>query len=166
MPIFIPEALTALSSVAFVVALLGLILAIVALRRVAEERRHYTALMTGVDGADIAAALESYVRRLNAADERLSALEGHSSELDQRLRAAVQRVALHRYSAFADSGGDQSFSLALLDDAVNGVVVSGLYGRGGMRMYAKPILAGESNYTLTQEEQGVLAEAVGSGAGR
>jgi hypothetical protein len=161
MPIFIPEALTAISTIGLVLSVLGLVLVVVSLRRTSRLSKHYQELMTGVDGADIAAALEAYVRRLNAADRRIVELEGQSSALDERLRNAVQRVSLQRYSAFADSGGDQSFSVALLDDAATGVVLSGLYGRGGMRMYAKPVTGGSSAYALTSEEEAVLHEAMG-----
>lgn len=75
------------------------------------------------------------------------------------LRQALRRVGLHRYDAFANVGGQQSFSLALLDDANNGLVLSGLYSRQEMRVYAKPIVRGRSEVTLTPEEQRAISEA-------
>ena len=71
----------------------------------------------------------------------------------------LRRVGLHRYDAFTNVGGLQSFSLALLDDAANGVVISGLYSRQDMRVYAKPIVRGNSDITLTPEEQRAISEA-------
>jgi hypothetical protein len=161
MPILIPEALTAVAVVALVVGVLALVLGIVALRRAGQLRAHYTALMTGVDGRDLATALETYVSRVTTAEARVGRLDHHADDLDDRLRHAVQRVRLLRYRAFEDGGGDQSFSLVLLDGEDNGVVLSGLYGRGGAHVYAKPLLGGRSTYALTTEEQRVVAEALG-----
>ncbi len=71
---------------------------------------------------------------------------------ESTLRQALRRVAVVRFSAFADTGGDQSFSVALLDDGNSGVVFSSLHGRDGTRIYAKPVTNGTSRYTLSAEE--------------
>ncbi len=158
-PILIPEAQTVVSVVALVAAVLALVLCVVVLRREAKLRRHYEALMTGVDGADLASALESFLVRLSSSEARLNAVEAGLVDIKSRLVGTVQHVSLKRYSAYADSGGDQSFSLALLDGDGDGVVLTGLYMRGGMRSYAKPIRGGESEYALTSEEESVVNRA-------
>jgi hypothetical protein len=158
-PILIPEAYTVLLVISLITALAGLVLAFAVHRRTSELRQHYDALMTGVDGANLAAAQESYVRRLTSAEVRVGDVENRVGVLDERLSQSIQHFALVRYSAFEDAGGDQSFSLALLNDDADGVVVSGLYGRGGGRAYAKPIVKGGSDYTLTSEEEQAVASA-------
>lgn len=81
-------------------------------------------------------------------------------EARERLRGSVQNVGIVRFNPFRDAGGDQSFCIALLDEGQNGVVISSLYSRDGVRVYGKPIQAGISTYTLSQEEQQVIAKAV------
>jgi hypothetical protein len=163
-----------LTTTALVVALLALVVAAVAVRRERRMAAHYAALMTGADGTDLAAGLHAFSRRLDAAEGRIvglegqvravdtarvEAAEGRLADLDARLRRALQRVHLVRYRAFEDGGGDQSFALALLDDARDGVVVSALSGRGGTRVYAKPVDDGRSSYNLTEEEAQAVASA-------
>ncbi|MBI2023408.1 DUF4446 family protein [Candidatus Giovannonibacteria bacterium] len=72
----------------------------------------------------------------------------------------LSRVGLVRHNPFSDSGGDQSFALALLNKQKNGIVVSSLYGRSINRMFAKPIDGGRSKYQLTEEEEKAIEEAV------
>jgi len=71
----------------------------------------------------------------------------------------VQGVGLVRFRAFQDTGGDQSFALALADGEGNGVVVSALYGRGATRIYAKPVEGWLSPKPLSEEEEAALGEA-------
>jgi hypothetical protein len=159
LPVFVPEALTILSTSGLVVALLALLLALIAWRRERKLAAHYAAVMTGANGANVAAALEAFVVRLGRSETRIEQLEGRAEDIDGRLRLAVQRVHLMRYSAFEGAGGDQSFALAMLDDSSDGIVMSGLYGRSGMRVYAKPVAGGRSTHGLTTEEERAIAEA-------
>jgi len=65
---------------------------------------------------------------------------------------SIQKVGLIRYNPFSEVGGNQSFSLALLDAQDNGVVITSLYNREGNRVYSKPIEQGQSSYPLSAEE--------------
>jgi len=180
-PVLIPEAFTVLSIGALAVGLAALALGIAALRRAGRMAAHYQALMRGVDGADLAVALDTFVARLDAAGRRIDRLEADTAgldgyaartgsaetsisglgarvgDIDGRLRRAVQHVHLLRYSAFEDVGGDQSFALAMLDDHGDGVVLSGLHHRNGVRIYAKPLADRRSTYALTSEEERAIA---------
>ena len=165
---------TALTVAALAIGLASAVAGALALRRARRLSDHYRRLMTGVDGEDLAAALDAFAVRLADGERRIggleaqvrdvdtarvAALEARDAALDGRLRRAVQRVGLHRYSAFGDAGGDQSFALALLDDAGDGVVLSGITSRTGARVYAKPVADGGSSYTLSAEEERVIAAA-------
>jgi hypothetical protein len=68
-----------------------------------------------------------------------------------------------RYDAFPDVGGEQSFSVALLDAAGSGMVLTGLYSRNDMRVYAKPVVGGSSPHSLTEEERKAIAGACAGG---
>ena len=71
----------------------------------------------------------------------------------------MQGIGLVRFRAFQDTGGDQSFSLALADGEGNGVIVSALYGRGATRIYAKPVQGWLSPKPLGEEEEQALEAA-------
>ena len=81
------------------------------------------------------------------------------SELYELLSCCIQKVAILRYNAFADVGSDLSYSIALLDNDDNGIVLSSLYGRESSTTYAKPIDAGHSGYILTGEEEEAISLA-------
>lgn len=72
----------------------------------------------------------------------------------------IQKVGLVRFNPFKDTGGDQSFILALVDANNTGIVVSSLHTRTGTRWYAKNIIQGKgSEYDLSDDEQKALAGA-------
>ena len=75
------------------------------------------------------------------------------------LAQALKHVAVVRYDAFGDMGGRLSFSAAIIDDAGDGVVLSSIHARGESRTYAKGVVGGRSDTTLTPEEQQALAAA-------
>ncbi len=76
-------------------------------------------------------------------------------------QGALQRVGVVRFNPYHDTGGDYSFAVALLDEVGAGVVISGLYHRDRCRVYAKPVAAWESAYTLTDEEKEAIERARG-----
>ena len=84
---------------------------------------------------------------------------GDLAALRSDLSEALRHVAVVRYDAFGDMGGRLSFSAALVDDGGDGIVVSAIHARGESRTYAKGIVGGTSDVTLTPEEQQALAAA-------
>ncbi|MBU1015323.1 DUF4446 family protein [Patescibacteria group bacterium] len=92
-------------------------------------------------------------RRIRELEIELERVGRELAEIRQRMRKALTRVGVIRYNPFRDSGGDQSFSIALLDEDFNGVVVTSHYGRDTNRVYAKAVEKGASSHTLSKEEQ-------------
>jgi Protein of unknown function (DUF4446) len=84
---------------------------------------------------------------------------GDLAALRADVAQALRHVAVVRYDAFGDMGGRLSFSAAVVDDRGDGLVVSSIHARGESRTYAKGIVAGASDATLTPEEQQALAAA-------
>jgi hypothetical protein len=154
-----PEALSIVAVAAAAVAVLALLVAIAGVRRAGRLRSHYRLLMEGVDGVDLAAVLETMGRRLGGTEANVEALETAAADLDGRLARALQRFEVLRYNAYGDSGGDQSFSIAMLDADASGIVITSLHGRDGVRVYAKPIDRGRSTYSLSDDEQRAIAGA-------
>ena len=71
----------------------------------------------------------------------------------------IQKVGIVRFNPFKEVGGNQSFSIALLDGNDDGVVITSLYSREGNRIFGKPIKNGKSEYLLSEEEKKAIEQA-------
>lgn len=98
---------------------------------------------------------------------RVMRLEAAMEEMEPRMRAteaaaatSVQKVGFLRFNPFQDTGGDNSFSVALLDREDNGVLLSSLYMREGTRLYAKEVKGGITRTPLSDEEAAVMEDAM------
>jgi len=80
--------------------------------------------------------------------------------IDSRLLNSIQKVGILRYNPYKEIGGNQSFSIALLDEKQNGFILTSYHQRGGTRVYLKPIEGGRSEFTLTEEEKEVINKAI------
>lgn len=98
--------------------------------------------------------------RIALAEDRLKNLESRADITERMARLSMHKVAFLRYNPFQDTGGDQSFSLCMLDKANNGVVISSLYARDGVRVYGKTVEGGKPKQQLSDEEEKVLEEAM------
>jgi len=90
---------------------------------------------------------------------RMATAEGRLEHLTSLVRGCVQHVGMVRYDAFEDVGGNQSFSLALLDGRHTGVVITGIYSRTDVRFYAKHMESGQPSVPLTPEEIAAVNQA-------
>ena len=86
----------------------------------------------------------------------LGDVEARTAILERDLRRSYSRVGLVRFNPFEDTGGNQSFALALLDAAGNGFVISSLHARNMTRVYAKAVAAGKAEAALSAEETEAL----------
>ena len=150
--------------VALGVAVLALAIAVGAHLRLSGVQARYRILWTGGE-EDMVAVLSrqsGQIAHLNGELERIRAQVRRTvGDVEQSLR----HVAVVRYDAFGDMGGQLSFSAAIIDDRGDGLVVSSIRGRSESRSYAKGVVGGNSEVTLTPEEQQALAAArTGKGA--
>jgi hypothetical protein len=99
---------------------------------------------------------------LRQVDDRVTEVERRLGHSERRLAGAIQRVKVLRFNPFRDTGGDQSFVIALLDDGGSGIVLTGLHSRAETRIYAKAVSAGSSEYPLSEEEVAAIRAAGGS----
>lgn len=88
--------------------------------------------------------------------ERISA---ELENLKKENKINIQKVGIVRFNPFKEIGGNQSFSIALLDGNDNGVVITSLYSRTDNRVYGKPIKNGQSEYLLSEEEKQAIEKA-------
>jgi uncharacterized protein DUF4446 len=98
-------------------------------------------------------------RRVAALEAHRPAGEADLAALRADLGQALRHVAVVRYDAFGDMGGRLSFSAAVVDDRGDGLVISSIHARGESRTYAKGVVGGASDATLSPEEQQALAAA-------
>lgn len=80
----------------------------------------------------------------------------HLINVDKRLDKSIRSVETIRFNPFLDAGSNQSFAISFLNDEGNGVVMSSLYARDRMSIFAKPITNGKSEFELSTEEKEVL----------
>ena len=105
--------------------------------------------------------LQAHVARVEEVRGRLGEIDAAQAELQHRSQTSIQHVGLVRFNPFEDTGSDQSFALALLDDRRDGVVISSLHGRTNTRLFAKPVEGGASSHALSDEEAQAIREALG-----
>jgi hypothetical protein len=129
-------------------------------RSEARLRSRLLRVLPGGDTVSLDQLLEQNVRRLDSLSQRLDALNKLHHELEAVTQRAIQKVGVVRYSAFSDTGGDQSFAIALLDSEGSGIIVSSLHSRSDTRVFAKPVQAGHSRYPLSDEEQDAIRRAL------
>lgn len=122
--------------------------------------KKYKRLMRGMDNKNLEALFTSQFDNLEKVIARADGLEKSLSEIEGHLKDCIQHVGVVRYNPFEGTGSDLSYSIALLDDRKNGVVLTGLFGRSISTTYAKPILKGESKYPLSDEEKEAIERAL------
>lgn len=146
--------------VLFLVLLVGIAVFIIASARTRRLETRYRVLLGDAEGKDAETLLLSYIARTDALGTQLEQTQSELADLRSECQRHVQKVGILRYNAFDDVGGEQSFSVALLDANATGVVVSGLCGREETRVYAKPVRAGRSTHNLSDEEITAIARAI------
>src|SRR3989338_3715688 len=105
-------------------------------------------------------AMADNVRRIMHLEARLEEIEPRLAATEAATAVSVQKVGFLRFNPFQDTGGYNSFSVALLDQKNNGVLFSSLYMREGTRVYAKEVKNGATRQPLSGEEIKVLEDAV------
>ncbi len=146
-------------------ALVLLLLAIVQARRIGGLRRRLDDLTRGADGSPLDTVLATHLDKVFALARDVDELSMRSARMEAAGRRAIQRVGLVRFNPFEDTGGNQSFALALTDATGSGFIVSSLHSRTGTRVYAKAVSDGRSDGALSEEETEALRRAL-SDAGR
>lgn len=120
----------------------------------------YRRLLTSKGEINLEEVLMRLGERTKRLEEGVSQVEGELARNREAALGYLQKWALLRYKAFANTGGEQSFSLVILDQKGDGVILSSIYGREESRVYAKAIKDGKSSYPLSEEEQQVLTRAL------
>lgn len=150
----------------FMLILLGLniillIVFIMVLIKVFAINKKYKDFMQKLgNGKDIEEDLENYMYRVERVEKQNAEITDFIQKLDNDFEKSIQKVGIVRYNAYKDTGSDLSFTLAMLDENNNGVVLNGIYSRETSNIYAKPVENGKSTYILSEEEQEAIRRAI------
>ncbi|MFH1894598.1 MAG: DUF4446 family protein [Patescibacteria group bacterium] len=97
--------------------------------------------------------LKEVLAQFKDLEENFKRISEELENLKKKNKLSIQKLGVIRFNPFREVGGDQSFSLALLDDNDTGAVLTSYYSRKENRIYGKPIKCGQSEYSLSEEEQ-------------
>ncbi|AGX45465.1 DUF4446 family protein [Clostridium saccharobutylicum] len=142
-----------------VIIILLFIMIIVLFKAVGRVESRYRKLMKGTNNKNLEEMLLERLDSIEDAKEISKKVLSECEKLEIKMKECIQKVAIMRYKAFENVGSDLSFSIAMLDDNNDGVILTGIYGRQESTTYAKPIDKGISRYDLSEEELYVLNEA-------
>lgn len=134
------------------------VLLIYAVIRTSLLSRRLTRLTKGGDGKTLEGTIKKLTERVHALESHAQKTELALENVDARLLRSVQGVAVERFDPFGNSG-QQSFATALLNERGDGVVISGIHSRDGVRVYAKEVKNFASERELSEEEANAIARA-------
>ncbi|MEA3356826.1 MAG: DUF4446 family protein [Patescibacteria group bacterium] len=139
-----------------------IICVILGIRLLRLERKIDT-ITSGTSSKSLESIVKKYIITLDRCSDNLETVNNEFKVIRKETSKFLRKIGIVRFQAFKDTGGDQSFALAILDENDNGFVISSLYGRGFSKIYAKEIINGKSeNYKLTEEESSALTKAIKS----
>lgn len=145
-------------NIALIFAILGVVGSMILAWFFWDARKKITTLSGGHGAPED--VQKNIMGRLARIEARLEIFEPRLELLEKISKISVQKVGFLRFNPFQDTGGDNSFIAVFLDRENNGVLLSSLYTREGVRLYAKNIQNGESKHHLSEEEKKVLEETI------
>lgn len=145
----------------FISVIILSILYIISIANLRKLRSSYLKFMSKLgNGNNIEEMMKSYIINVQQVEKQNEEIIEYCNRLDKTLKSCSQKIGIVRYNAFKDTGSDLSFSLAILDDYNNGVVLNGIYARDSSNIYAKPVENGNSKYVLSNEEKEAIYKAI------
>jgi len=144
----------------FLLAFLSFLIAVINYIRTKRIIKKYKKLMRGTDNKNLESMLINHINIVHEVESKLDEINRNYTEICKKLSNCIQKVGIVRYNPFEQMGSDQSFSIALLDEHNDGIVLTGLFTRSNSSLYAKPIHSMESSYPLSDEEKNAIKIAV------
>jgi hypothetical protein len=142
------------------IALLWVIVLGVKLRRMRAAQRTILGDQETDLAAHAAALQEAFVQLRDWVEEVAAGLEGRVAATEQRVDGSITHTSVVRYDAMNELSGQQSSTVALLDERRSGVVISSILHRDQARLYVKQVREGNPEYELSPEEQQAVEEAM------
>ena len=143
-------------------ALLTVVLLIVSIVQGAKLRkfkRKYEAMMAGSGVEDLESLLINLKIQMDSIEDEYQLQTEQLQTALQKLARIQGKIGVKRYNAYGERGSDLSFSIAMINESQDGMILTGLFNRDGSCVYAKPLKGGESTYTLPPEEKEAITLA-------
>lgn len=122
---------------------------------------HYQRMTKGVSKKNLISSLNQLIAQAKSNDDDIKSVAKDLKREIKANKSHLQRVGFKRFNPFTNTGGNQSFSLGILDENGDGIMISSLHSRESTRIYAKPITKGKSAGTgLSAEEKQALKQAL------
>lgn len=118
--------------------------------------RRITLLTRGRDRLSLEEIIKENNKLIHTQEQAIAQFEKRISFLENEDLKNIKNVKVLRFNPYKETGGNQSFALSLLNKNKDGIIISSLYSREYLHLFAKPIKNGTSEYTLSKEEQEVL----------
>jgi len=122
--------------------------------------RRYQKLTRGVKSGSLDKIIQKLLADQEKSQKEIALGRGEIVLVKDKAKNYFQKMALVRYNPFNQTGGNQSFSLALLDEENNGIVISSFHSREGTRLYAKTVSLGKTDDSFSKEEKAAIKEAI------
>lgn len=150
----------AFSIILLIAVIILAVLYIINTIKLTKIKNNYTQFMNKLGkNTNIEEDLKNYIAKVEQVEQENKETQEAINNLKYNMQECLQKVGMVRYSAFSDVGSDLSFTLALLDNNNNGVVLNGIYGSDSSNIYAKPVTNGISKYALSAEEKEAIEKA-------
>ena len=121
--------------------------------------RRLRKLVRGGDGKSLETTIRKLIDKVDALEKKSADEMRVRSEVNSKLNRSIQAVSVERFDPFQNASGQQSFAAALLSESGNGVVLSGIHARDGVRVYAKDVKGFNSSRELSDEEKKAIETA-------
>jgi len=109
---------------------------------------------------DFSQLIKSQIKNSENQEQVIKKITRDIKQLNKISQKTLQKVGIVRFNPFKELGGDQSFSLSVLDSENNGFVITSYYNQQFNRVYIKPISKGKSDYSLSKEEEEAIKKAL------
>lgn len=113
-------------------------------------------IFSGTNARNLEENLVILGKKINKIEQNQEKIDNHLLDIDKRLSKSIRSIETIRFNPFLDAGSNQSFAISFINDEGDGVIMSSLYARDRMSIFAKPIIKGKPAFELSEEEKEVL----------
>ncbi len=151
--------LTTMTPALEIIAYIGVVLTLILAGWVIVIELRLRKFLRGKNARSLEDTIAGLVQNGEAISQGIKGVGIRLEDMNTRLKKALRGSHVLRFNAFPDSGGNQSFAAALLNEDGDGIVLSSLYSRERTSIYAKPVKNLKSSYELSREEEGAITRA-------
>lgn len=120
--------------------------------KVSKLNKKYEKLSKNMEGKNLEEIIDHYYEKVDKIDMEANKIQGKIEWMEEKILRSIQKLGFVRYNAFEEMGGELSFSMALLDEENNGLILTSIYNRNNNVVYGKPVKRGKSVQTLSADE--------------